>query len=187
MTAQSGGATNHDQDDVDDAIAVWTDDDHLRMMARAAAAAVGTDLAPEDVLGEAVKLAMSGKRPWKVGVPFEAHMTMVMKGVGFNRRRSLKARPTVEIEAMDEGGSGYGVGVAEDALSGIHAKQLEADAQRVFADDAIGWAIFMARLVEQMSVEEACEFAGIPREQYETALKRVSRKLAKAVESGVIR
>ena len=189
MNSGSGAAAavHRDQDDVDDAIEAWTDEDYVRMTARAFAAAVGTDLTAEDVLAEAVKLAMSGRRPWKVGVPFEAHMTMVMKGIGFNRRRAMKASPTRELEALDESEPGYGTATLDEAVSCIRAQELEADVAKVFADDPVGWAIFMARMVEQMSVEDTCDFAGIPREQYETVLKRATRKLAKAVACGAIR
>lgn len=190
MNAGSGvaPATHHDQDDVDDAIAAWSDDDFMRLSARAASAAVGTDLSPEDVLNEAAVLLLSGKRPWRRGVPFEAHVTMVMKQIGSNRLRAMLAKPTKELEVFDNSPDAYrGPGIDDVVGSRLRVQNLEKNLFKLFDDDPIGWAIFEGRLVEQMSVEEACDLAGIPRTDYETALKRVTRKLAKAVGSGDLR
>jgi DNA-directed RNA polymerase specialized sigma24 family protein len=113
---------------------------------------------------------------------------MVMKQIGFNRRRALWSKPTKELEVLDETPGAHRGPSVEDAVGGtLRVQGIEKALEVVFADDVIGWAIFEARLVEQMPVEEACSFAGIPRDQYETVLKRVTRKLAKAVESGAIR
>ena len=190
MIGESGATTvaYRDQDEVDEAVSSWTDEDYLRLTARAVAASQGTDMSPEDVLGEAVELLLRGRRPWKIGVPLEAHMTMVMKQVGFNRRRALRSRPTRELEVLDKSQEVYRGQTVEDAVgSALRVESIERALGAAFADDLVGWAIFEARLVEQMSVEETCAFAGIPREQYETVLKRVNRKLAKMVEAGAIR
>jgi len=190
MNTGSGAASaaHHDQDDVDDAVGAWSDDDYLRLTARAVAAALGTDLSPEDVLNEAASLLLSGKRPWKVGVPFEAHVTMVMKQIGSNRRRAMVSRPTKELEVFDNDPDAYrGPGIDDMVGSRLRVERLEKGLSQLFDDDPVGWVIFEARLVEQMSVEDACDLAGIPRKDYETALKRVTRKLAKAVGSGALR
>jgi DNA-directed RNA polymerase specialized sigma24 family protein len=187
MKAESAAVPIHrDQDDIEDEISGWSDTDYVRMLARAKASAIGTDWQAEDILSEAIKLLYEGRRPWKHGVPFDAHMTMVMKGIGSNRRRSLCAKPTEPLEGEPQQDPAFAL-AEESAESSFHAKQLQNLINEVFKDDQTGWAVFMARCVEHMSIEDACQIAEVPRPQYETVMKRISRKLAKAIELGTIK
>lgn len=172
------------QEEADDAIWALTDGDILRMVAKGNVAALGTDLSGEDVFAQAVERIMSGARPWRANVPFEAHMTMVMKSIGSNRRRSMKAAPARELEDVDlRRDFANEVQLDDQVGSAVRTKRLLDAVDRVFADDQVGLALFLAR-TEGMPPEEACGFAEIGRDRYETVYKRVQRKIAKAVASG---
>lgn len=179
---------NHrDQDELDDVIAALTDDECVRLMARAHVAALGSDLSGEDLFQEAVEALLAGLRPWRTDVPFEAHMTMVMKSIGYNRRRAMRLRPTDEIDVLDERPERAAERSVEDNVgSTLRARQLLQGAERALANDEVGLALFLAR-AEGLPPDEVCQFAGIPREEYETVYKRVQRKIARAVAAGELR
>lgn len=174
------------QDEVEEAIDGLTDEGIARLVAKGRVAAQGTGLDPDDLFSEAMTLMYAGKRPWRVDVTFDAHVTMVMRNLGSNRRRGKREVATAdqELAALIDDERFAGETNAEEALMQAEAAlTLTESVARCFDGDEVGYAVFLAR-AEGMSIEEVCDFAGIAASDYDTVYKRTKRKVAKAVATG---
>ena len=184
VTASAGAPTHHTQDEIEETVRALDDGQLLRLAAKGRAAAFGTDMTREDVFYEAVTQLLEGRRPWRLDVHFEAHMTMVMKSIGSNRRRSQCGRQEVELDTLDTEASLLHEMSAEQAVIGAdQASLLLNQIEQLFADDPEGFAIFLARS-ESMEPDEACDFAGIECAAYDTVSRRVRRRLAREFSAG---
>lgn len=193
MTASAGqpraGSGVRSLDEVEDALDQLRDEEIERLLAVADGYAFGTGVEGGDLFGDAVKAALEEKRAWPDDVPFVAFLAMSMKSIASNLRRKAGRAVVTDMSVEGHGAQDaqrrYTPDPEATAVANLHCKDLVEKVFALFADDEKALAIVMGR-IDQMPVDEICEWGNIERNSYETVSKRVQRKLKDAIGSGAI-
>jgi RNA polymerase sigma-70 factor (ECF subfamily) len=139
-----------------------------------------------DVLNTAIERILSGTRRWPRQVPLVAFVAQTMRSVA-DEFRQQEGRDKVVVESdllggVDEPGTSIFQRVASDVATPeqeLIAKETLARIEGLFAGDEEGLGIVMAR-AEGYSPAECHEMLDLTPTQYDTALKRVRRKLLRS-------
>jgi DNA-directed RNA polymerase specialized sigma24 family protein len=150
----------------------------LSYLSRIWAKRVDASLA-DDLLNEAIARALSGRRRWPTVIDLATFMAQSMRSIAHEWR--LKRMREVVIPVDD---------IALLAPIALPVQEVEAGISQVrdrvavaFEDDPLALAIFTARLEDQ-SPSATRERLAIDATQYDTALRRMQRRLAQLFPEG---
>jgi hypothetical protein len=140
----------------------------------------------EDLLGDAIHATLDGRRSWnKANVDFMGHLIGAVRSISDNWGRRFKAdEPVLESEVgrveeqFDFDGA---LGRAPTQEDDLFAKQREEAITRLFENDSLA-TLIICELKEGTKLRDIRAKYDIPDNEYEAAMKRLRRKLARADE-----
>jgi RNA polymerase sigma-70 factor (ECF subfamily) len=156
--------------DVGAALAALSEEDLLRLraIARLRARSLPDDMSWSDLLHEAVLRALTGARPWPLGVPLLAFLAGVMRSIcdeQWRRHRRQHDLPTPH----DSGG-------ADDPERACAAAEALAAIQRLFASDKAALKVITG-LISGMGAEDIRRYYNLTAVEYDTTRRRIRRTL----------
>ena len=137
-----------------------------------------------DLFHEAVSRTLSGDRRWPRRVPFVVYLRECMRSIAHEElRQRLEAPVTIEAEILPPGAPTEQdlIGGAIDPGAGperrLAASQAIDAILKAFSDDQ-GAQDVLSGLAEGLTPDEVCASSGMTRTQFESAQKRIRRRLA---------
>jgi hypothetical protein len=140
----------------------------------------------EDLLGDAIHATLDGRRSWnKANVDFVGHLLGAVQSISDNWGRRFRSdEPVLEADVgrVEERPSLADVpGAAPTQEDELVAKQREEAVAKLFEDDSLV-TLIVCELKEGATLRDIRAKYDIPDNEYEAAMKRLRRKLARAYE-----
>jgi DNA-directed RNA polymerase specialized sigma24 family protein len=155
--------------------------DILRLAALARAWAKGLrQHDADDLLDEAFDRVFSGRRAWPIGVPLPAFFSQVMRSIQDQWRREDLREPLREDET-----GGVQDDESHDPVTGYETDDLVARMRRTLVADPAALGV-LDHLLADSDREDAQGALGMDATQYDTARRRMIRKLFETFHSGWI-
>lgn len=139
-----------------------------------------------DLFHEAVSRTLSGDRRWPRRVPFVVYLRECMRSIAHEElRQRLEGPVTIEAEILPLGAPTEQdlIGGAIDPSAGpeqrLAASQAIDAILNAFSDDQ-GAKDVLSGLAEGLTPDEVCASSGMTRTQFESAQKRIRRRLARS-------
>ena len=158
------------QRDVGAALAALSEEDLLRLraIARLRARSLPDGMSWSDLLHEAVLRALTGARPWPLGVPLLAFLAGVMRSLCDEQWRRQRRQDYLPAP-HDSGGS-------DDPERACAAAEALAAIQRLFASDGAALKVIHG-LISGMAAEEIRRHYDLTAVEYDTTRRRIRRTL----------
>jgi DNA-directed RNA polymerase specialized sigma24 family protein len=168
---------DHTTVDVARAINALSDVDLVRLkaLARLWSRGLPDGLGWADVLNEAIVRVLDGSRAWPSGVPLLAFLSGVMRSIcddHWRRTRREALRRHGDVADLDA----FVGDDAPDPERTLAAAQALAEVHLLFAGDPTALKI-VAALAEGLTASEICRLHGLEERDYDTARKRIRRRL----------
>ncbi len=179
------------RDNVESAWRGLSAQDHIRLKRIAQVRAFGLpDMEWQDLVQEAVTRTLSGSRKWPSDVPFLAFLAQTMRSIANeqwllrNRRNEVSQSDFSEGEKQESAIFGYLDSVAVDHISPerqLLATRAITDLENYFAEDAEA-LLLLRGIAEGSTPVELQQAYGLTKTKYESAQKRIRRKIAKGID-----
>ena len=162
--------TAHGSQDVRAALAALPEEELLRLraIARLRARALPSGISWSDLLHEAVLRALSGARPWPLGVPLLAFLAGIMRSLCDEqwrryRRETIHSHPE-PADRIDDPERAY---AASEVLAAMH---------RLFVSDEAALKVITG-LIDGMEPEEIRRYYSLTNVEYDTTRRRMRRAM----------
>lgn len=174
------------REEVEQALAGLTDDDLVKIKRIAQMRSHGLEAIEwQDLLQEAMARALEGTRRWPADVPFVAFLAQTMRSIANEEWQRPVRRHTVVLPLAPASEASFDDGLADLGVTSVHPER-EAEArdtlryiESLFVNDSEARAILIG-VAEGASPEEVRKQNGINLKSYQTAQKRIRRKLVVA-------
>ena len=174
-------------------IEALSDEDYNRLAKIGSIRALGMPISGEDLLHEAVRRVLDGKRNCPVDVPLAVFLAGVMRSLASAARTEFKRQEYLDdsreagsdSKSHHSDGSEWNTIAEEDVLSGIDYQSLLSKLFDIFEQDEQGFLVLLAR-AEGYSADEIREEQHLDKREYATILKRTRRRLARAIAEGTL-
>lgn len=178
---------------VEGALLALSDGDLMRLKRIAQLRSFGLeDYGWDDLLQEAISRALAGTRVWPQDVPLVAFLAQTMRSISHEARNSPGQERVDRMPA--QGNDGIENGIASATLADVAIDEITPERQTAagqalkrieaaFAGDSEALAVLHA-LGEGLTPEEALVKAKLSRVSYESAQRRIRRKVAKMLDQG---
>lgn len=145
----------------------------------------------KDLLGEAIKATLAGDRRWNNTVGFVQHLLGAMRSISTGWKKKFDPDEAhLESELIRPHPEGGESRILDDARSTnpdaeriLMAKQEVEKIQQLFADDALALDI-IGGWRSEMTGPEIKEALGISQREYETAVRRIRRRIQGWIQNG---
>lgn len=148
---------------------------------------LGTDYGPDDLLQEAVRRILDGQRTVPSDQPFLACLIQVMRSVAWASRKRLRAVAKevelVSCDEMQESVPSLAPTPEQEVASNDACARLNEVIINLFGDDDEAQAVLMGR-IDSMTPAEIQTTFGMDQTAYDTALRRIRRRVGKHFPKG---
>ncbi|WP_162136955.1 RNA polymerase sigma factor [Magnetospirillum molischianum] len=145
---------------------------------------LGTDYGPDDLLQEAIRRILDGQRTVPSDQPFVACLMQVMRSIAWASRKRLRAvAKEAELVQMEDTVPSPTPTPEQEAASNDACARLNEVIVDMFGDDDEAQAVLMGR-VDGMTPAEIKAAFGMNQTTYDTALRRIRRRVAKHFPKG---
>ncbi len=164
--------------------------DLIRLKKAATRLAGGTSFAPDDLIHEAVRAVLEGRRNCPAGVCFATFLASAMRSIVSAARKAAKIDPLARPEPGDDE-DGDGAHMIPDSARTPEETVIAADEHQkrlaalddLFADDDQAMFVLMGDL-DGVPPEEVREMGGLDETSWNTVRRRIRRKIEKAYPEG---